>query len=69
MRAIRAQLPGGPIDDAASWFLWLFAEDKFYPLLSFLSDPTMGRRPERHISERRPFLHSDRAGQNVSIPW
>jgi uncharacterized protein len=36
MRAIRAQLPGGPIDDAASWFLWLFAEDKFYPLLSVL---------------------------------
>jgi Predicted membrane protein len=36
MRAIRAQLPGGPIDDAASWFLWLLAEDKFYPLLSFL---------------------------------
>jgi uncharacterized protein len=36
MRAIRAQLPGGPLDEAASWFLWLFAEDKFYPLLSFL---------------------------------
>jgi len=36
MRAIRRQLPSGPIDDAASWFLWLFAEDKFYPLLSFL---------------------------------
>ena len=36
MRAIRAQLPGGPVDEAASWFLWLFAEDKFYPLLSFL---------------------------------
>jgi uncharacterized protein len=36
MRAIRAQLPSGLIDDAASWFLWLFAEDKFYPLLSFL---------------------------------
>jgi uncharacterized protein len=36
MRAIRAQLPGGPLDVAASWFLWLFAEDKFYPLLSFL---------------------------------
>ena len=36
MRAIRAQLPGGQLDQAASWFLWLFAEDKFYPLLSFL---------------------------------
>jgi len=36
MRAIRAQLPDGPLDEAASWFLWLFAEDKFYPLLSFL---------------------------------
>jgi len=36
MRAIRAQLPGGTLDEAASWFLWLFAEDKFYPLLSFL---------------------------------
>jgi uncharacterized protein len=36
MRAMRAQLPGGPFDEAASWFLWLFAEDKFYPLLSFL---------------------------------
>jgi len=28
--------PGGPRDEAANWFLWLFAEDKFYPLLSFL---------------------------------
>ena len=36
MRAIRAQQAYGPINDAASWFLWLFAEDKFYPLLSFL---------------------------------
>jgi uncharacterized protein len=36
MRAIRAQQAYGPVDDAASWFLWLFAEDKFYPLLSFL---------------------------------
>ena len=36
MRAIRAQQPYGPVDEAASWFLWLFAEDKFYPLLSFL---------------------------------
>jgi uncharacterized protein len=36
MRAIRAQLASGPLDGAASWFLWLFAEDKFYPLLSFL---------------------------------
>jgi uncharacterized protein len=36
MRAIRAQQAWGPVDDAASWFLWLFAEDKFYPLLSFL---------------------------------
>src|SRR4030095_14496652 len=36
MRAIRAQLPGGPLDEAASCFLWLFAEDKFSPLLSFL---------------------------------
>lgn len=36
MRVIRAQQAYGPIDDAASWFLWLFAEDKFYPLLSFL---------------------------------
>jgi uncharacterized protein len=36
LRAMRTQLPGGPADEAASWFLWLFAEDKFYPLLSFL---------------------------------
>jgi len=36
LRAMRAQLPGGPVDEAASLFLWLFAEDKFYPLLSFL---------------------------------
>ena len=36
MRAMRAQQAYGPIDNAASWFLWLFAEDKFYPLLSFL---------------------------------
>ena len=36
LRAMRTQLPGGPVDEAASWFLWLFAEDKFYPLLSFL---------------------------------
>src|SRR4029453_2506790 len=36
LRAMRPQLPGGPVDEAASWFLWLFAEDKFYPLLSFL---------------------------------
>lgn len=36
MRAIRANLPGSHLDEAASWLLWLFAEDKFYPLLSFL---------------------------------
>src|SRR5258707_2806502 len=36
LRAMRTQLPGGRVDEAASWFLWLFAEDKFYPLLSFL---------------------------------
>src|SRR5215467_16308478 len=36
MRGIRAEQPYGSIDDFASWFLWLFAEDKFYPLLSFL---------------------------------
>jgi len=36
LRAMRTQLPSGPVDEAASWFLWLFAEDKFYPLLSFL---------------------------------
>jgi uncharacterized protein len=36
LRAIRTQLPSGSLDEATSWFLWLFAEDKFYPLLSFL---------------------------------
>src|SRR5215475_12107210 len=36
MRAIRAQQAYGPVDDVTSWFLWLCAEDKFYPLLSFL---------------------------------
>jgi len=36
LRAMRTQLPGGPPDEAASWLLWLLAEDKFYPLLSFL---------------------------------
>src|SRR5262249_32230083 len=36
LRAMRAQLPGGPADQVAGCFIWLFAEDKFYPLLSFL---------------------------------
>lgn len=36
LRAMRAQLPGGPADEVAGWFIWLFAEDKFYPLLAFL---------------------------------
>src|SRR5215510_14687429 len=36
LRAMRADLPGGLADNVASWFIWLFAEDKFYPLLSFL---------------------------------
>jgi len=36
MRGIRAGLAHGPLDEAAGWFLWLFAEDKFYPLLSVL---------------------------------
>ena len=36
LRSMRTQLPGGSLDEATSWFLWLFAEDKFYPLLSFL---------------------------------
>ena len=36
LRAMRAQLPGGPADQVAGWIIWLFAEDKFYPLLSFL---------------------------------
>ncbi|HMF90673.1 MAG TPA: DUF418 domain-containing protein [Candidatus Angelobacter sp.] len=36
LRAMRADLPGGLADEIASWFIWLFAEDKFYPLLSFL---------------------------------
>src|SRR5437879_1714802 len=36
LRAMRADLPGGLADNIASWFIWLFAEDKFYPLLSFL---------------------------------
>jgi uncharacterized protein len=36
LRPMRSELPLGPVDDAAAWFIWLFAEDKFYPLLSFL---------------------------------
>ncbi len=36
LRAMRAQLPGEPADQVAGWIIWLFAEDKFYPLLSFL---------------------------------
>jgi len=56
MRGIRAQLPGGQLDEAASWLLWLFAEDKFYPLLSFLFGVGFSIQLARLSASARPFL-------------
>src|SRR5260370_8165057 len=56
MRGIRAQLPGGQLDEAASWLLWLFAEDKFYPLFSFLFGVGFSIQLARLSSSASPFL-------------
>jgi uncharacterized protein len=56
LRAMRTQLPGGLADDSASWFLWLFAEDKFYPLLSFLFGLGFSIQLERSASPAAHFL-------------
>ena len=56
MRAIRSQQAYGTVDDAASWFLWLFAEDKFYPLLSFLFGLGFSIQLGRMAATRADFL-------------
>jgi len=56
LRTMRTQLPGGSLDEAASWFLWLFAEDKFYPLLSFLFGVGFSIQLARSDSRATNFL-------------